>query len=144
MLNRFLYVQKIIIFITVYWKACDIPWKLNTTVNSCLFHNLIWLFKFKLPTLNLQKAETLQLGSILKLSCRAERVAMNLNLIMPFMIGGTKTPCKLRQTCIFQQLDGISVYELFLSSGMKVFKGKTVYKINVLIRNIQYSSGTGA
>ena len=34
--NRFLHAQ-IIIFIVVYWKACDISWKWYTTVNICLF-----------------------------------------------------------------------------------------------------------
>ena len=35
--NRFLHAQKIIIFVVVFWKACDIPWKWNRTVNICLF-----------------------------------------------------------------------------------------------------------
>ena len=62
---------------------------------------------------------------------------MNMNLIRPFMMGGNKTPYKLKQTCIFQQLDCVSVSGLFLPSGMKVLKGKTVYKINgLLISNI--------
>ena len=52
--------------------------------------------------MNLTKAEALQLGSTLKISCSAERIAMNMNLIRPFMMGGTKTPYKLKQTCIFQ------------------------------------------
>ena len=94
--------------------------------------------------MNLTKAEALQLGSTLKISCSAERIAMNMNLIRPFMMGGTKAPYKLKQTCIFQQLDCVSVYDLFLPSGMKVLKGKTVHKINGLIRNIQYFSGTGS
>ena len=44
--------------------------------------------------MNLAKAETLQL---LKVSCRAERVAMSMNLIRSsFMMSNTKTPYKLK------------------------------------------------
>ena len=69
---------------------------------------------------------------------------MNMNLIIPFMNDGTKTPNKLKQTCIFQLLDCVKVYDVLLLYGMKVLKGKTVHKTNGLIRNIQYFSGTGA
>ena len=60
---------------------------------------------------------------------------MNINLINPFMTGVTKTPYKLKQTCIFQLLDWASKYNLLLPSDMKVFKGKTIHKINGLIGN---------
>ena len=60
--NRFLHAQ-IIIFVVAYWEACDISWKWYTTVNICLFHILIFDFLFKPATMNLTKAETLQLGS---------------------------------------------------------------------------------
>ena len=53
-------------------------------------------------------------------------------------------PYKLEQICIFQLLDCLSKYNLLLQSGMKMLKGKTVHKINGLISNIQYFSGTGA
>ena len=56
-----------------------------------------------------------------------------MNLVSPFMMVGTKTPYKLKQACIFQLLDCLSVY------GMKVLKAKTVHKIYGLIRDIQYS-----
>ena len=69
---------------------------------------------------------------------------MNMNLISYFIKGGTKTPFKLKQTCIFQLLDYVSVYKLLIPSSMKVLKGKTIYKINELLRNIQYVSVTGA
>ena len=69
---------------------------------------------------------------------------MNMNLISPFMTSGTKTPYKPKQTCIFQLLDCVSVYNLLILSSMKVLKGKTIHKINGLIKNIQYVSGTGA
>ena len=69
---------------------------------------------------------------------------MNMDLIRPFTTGGTKTPYKLKQTCIFKLLVCVSVYDLSLPSGMKVLKGKTIHKVNGLIRNIQYFSGTGA
>ena len=46
------------------------------------------------------------------------------------MTGGTKMTCKLKQTCIFQLLGYISVYNLLLPSGMKVLKGKIIHKIN--------------
>ena len=52
-----------------------------------------------------------------------------MNLINPFMMGDTKLPYKLKQTCIFQLLDCLSVYKLLLPSGMKVLKAKTVQKI---------------
>ena len=65
---------------------------------------------------------------------------MNMNLISPFMMGGTKTPHKLKQTCIFQLLNWVSVHNLLILPGMK---GKTVHKINGLKRNIQYVSGAG-
>ena len=58
---------------------------------------------------------------------------MNMNLVSPFMMVGTKIPYKLKQACIFQLLDCLSVY------GMKVLKAKTVHKIYGLIRDIQYS-----
>ena len=67
-----------------------------------------------------------------------------MNLISPFMTDGTKTPYKLKQTCIFQLLDCVRVYNVLLLYGMKVLKGKTIHKINGLIRNIQNFSGTGA
>ena len=60
------------------------------------------------------------------------------------MMSSVKTQCKLKQTCIFQLLPCVSVYELLLLSDMKVLKAKIVHKINVLISNIQYFSGTGA
>ena len=60
--NRFLHAQ-IIIFVVAYWEACDISWKWYTAVNICLFHILIFDFLFKPATMNLTKAETLQLGS---------------------------------------------------------------------------------
>ena len=62
-----------------------------------------------------------------------------MNLISPFMMDGTKMPYKLKQTCFFQLLDCLSVYDLLLTSGMKVLKAKAVHKINGLIRDIQYS-----
>ena len=65
---------------------------------------------------------------------------MNMNLISPFMTCVTK----LKQTCIFQLLDCVSVYDLLLQSSMKVLKGKAVHRINWLIGNIQHFSGTGA
>ena len=71
-------------------------------------------------------------------------LAININLIKPFMTGGTKTLYKLKQTCIFQLLDCVCGCDLLLPSGMKMLKGKTVHKINGLIRNIQYFSGTVA
>ena len=52
--NRFLHAQ-IIIFIVVYWEACDISWKWYTTVNVCLFHILIFNFLFTPTTMSLQK-----------------------------------------------------------------------------------------
>ena len=64
-------------------------------------------------------------------------VVMNMNLIGSFMTGGTKTTYKLTQTCIFQLLDCVNVYNILLPSGMKVLKGKTIHKINGLIKNIQ-------
>ena len=51
---------------------------------------------------------------------------MNMNLISPFMTDGTRMTLKLKQTCIFQLLDYVSVYNLSLPSGMKVLKGKTI------------------
>ena len=69
---------------------------------------------------------------------------MNMNLISYFIKGGTKMPFKLKQTCIFQLPDYVSVYKLLILSSMKVLKGKTIYKINELLRNIQYVSVTGA
>ena len=69
---------------------------------------------------------------------------MNMNLISPTLTGGTKTPYKLKQTCIFQLLDCVSVYNLCLPSNIKVLKSKTIHKINELIRNIQYFISTGA
>ena len=69
---------------------------------------------------------------------------MNMNRISYFMKGGTKTPFKLKQNCIFQLPDYVSVYELLIPSSMKVLKGKTIHKINELLRNIQYVSVTGA
>ena len=44
---------------------------------------------------------------------------MNMNLTSYFMKGGTKTPFKLKQTCIFQLPDYVSVYELLIPSSMK-------------------------
>ena len=52
---------------------------------------------------------------------------MNMDLVSPFMIGGTRTPYKL----INQHLliaGFLSVYDLLLPSGMKVLKGKTIQK----------------
>ena len=69
---------------------------------------------------------------------------MNMHLIGPFMMDGTEMPYKLKQTCISQLLDCVSVYNVLLLYGMKVLKGKTVHKINGLVTNIQYFSGTGA
>ena len=60
------------------------------------------------------------------------------------MTGGTKTPYKRKQNCIFQLLDCLSEYNLLLLSNMKVLKGKTLHKTYGLIRNIQYASGTVA
>ena len=54
---------------------------------------------------------------------------MNMNLISPFMMDGTKTSYIRKQTCIFQLLDCESVNDL-LPSGMKVFKAKTAHEIN--------------
>ena len=61
-----------------------------------------------------------------------------MNLMTPIMMGGIKMPYKLKQTCIFQLLDCLSVYDLLLPFDMKVLKAKTVHKINGLIRDIQY------
>ena len=41
------------------------------------------------------------------------------------MTDDTKTPYKLKQTCIFQLLDCASVYDVLLLYGMKVLNGKT-------------------
>ena len=38
----------------------------------------------------------------------------HMNLINPFMTDDTKTPYKLKQTCIFQLLDCASVYDVLL------------------------------
>ena len=62
---------------------------------------------------------------------------MNINLINPVMTGVTKAPYKLKKPSIFQLLDCVSEYDLLLPSDIKVLKGKTVHKINGLIRNIQ-------
>ena len=59
----------------------------------------------------------------------AERIAMSINLISPYD-GRYQNAI---QTC-----------DLLLPSGTKVLKAKTVHKIDALIRNIQYFSGTGA
>ena len=53
---------------------------------------------------------------------------MSMNLMSPFMMSGTKMPYELKQTCIFQLLDCLSVYDLLLPFGMKVLKAKTVHK----------------
>ena len=53
---------------------------------------------------------------------------MNMNLISPFMMDGTKTSYIRKQTCIFQLLDCESVNDL-LPSGMKVLKAKTAHKM---------------
>ena len=66
---------------------------------------------------------------------------MNMNLISPFVRGGTKCHINLNKSAL---LDCLSKYNLLLRSGMKMLKGKTVHKINGLISNIQYFSGTGA
>ena len=55
---------------------------------------------------------------------------MNIRLINPFMSGGTKTPYKLKRTCIFQLLDCVFEYEFLLLFGMKMLKGKIVNKLN--------------
>ena len=67
-----------------------------------------------------------------------------MNLISYFIKGCTKTPFKLKQTCIFHLPDYVSVYKLLIPSSMKVLKGKTIYKTNELLGNIQYVSVTGA
>ena len=67
-----------------------------------------------------------------------------MNMTSPFMADGIKMPYKLKQICIFQQLDCVSVFNLLLPSSTKVLIGKTIHKINGLMRNIQYFSGTGA
>ena len=54
---------------------------------------------------------------------------MNMNLISPFMMDGTKTPYIRKQTSIFQLLDCESVNDLS-PSGMKVLKAKSAHKIN--------------
>ena len=41
-------------------------------------------------------------------------------------------------------MDCANVHDLLLPPDMKVLKGKTAHKINGLIRNIQYFSGTEA
>ena len=56
----------------------------------------------------------------------------------PFHDRGTKMPYKLKQTCIFQLLDCLSVYNFLLPFTMKLLKAKTVHEINGLIRDIQY------
>ena len=67
-----------------------------------------------------------------------------MNLISPFITSGTITTYKLKQTCTFQLMDCANVHDLLLPPDMKVLKGKTAHKINGLIRNIQYFSGTEA
>ena len=69
---------------------------------------------------------------------------MNMKLISPFRAGGTKMTFKLKQSCIFQLPGCVSICDVLLLSDMKVLTGKIVHKINGLIRNIQYFSGTGA
>ena len=64
---------------------------------------------------------------------------MDMNLISPFMIACTKMLYKLKQTCIFQLLDCLSVYNVLLPFGIKVLKAKTVHKRNGLLRDILYS-----
>ena len=49
---------------------------------------------------------------------------MNINLIIPVMTGGNKTPYKLKQTFTFQLLGCVSVHDLLLLCGMKVLKAK--------------------
>ena len=61
-IKRFLHAQKIVIFIVVYWKACGVPWKWNTTVNICLFSCFNLTFYVRQQQWALQKPETLQLG----------------------------------------------------------------------------------
>ena len=56
----------------------------------------------------------------------------------PFHGHGTKMPYKLKQTCIFQLLDCLSVYNFLLPFTIKLLKAKTVHEINGLIRDIQY------
>ena len=62
---------------------------------------------------------------------------MNMVLISTFMTGGTKMPYKLKKNPA-----GLCVYNILLPSGEKLLKCKTVHKINGLIGNIQYFSGT--
>ena len=52
------------------------------------------------------------------------------------MTVGTKTPYKLKQTCIFQLLDCVSEYNLLLPSDIKMLKGKTIHEINGSTRDI--------
>ena len=68
------------------------------------------------------------------------RIAIKMNLISLFMTGCTKTLHKLKQTCIFQLPYCVCMYDILRLSNMKVLKGKTVHKINGLVKNI----GTGA
>ena len=58
---------------------------------------------------------------------------MNTNLITPFMIDGTKMPYKLKQTCIFQLLDYVSVHDVLLLYGMKVLKVKGIFNISMVL-----------
>ena len=55
LLNRFLHVQKIIIFIVVFWKVCNIPWKWHTIVNICLFSYFNSTFYINQQQWSLQK-----------------------------------------------------------------------------------------
>ena len=60
-----------------------------------------------------------------------------MDLISLFMRNGTKTSYNLNKPASFN-------CNVLLLSGMKVLiKGKIIHKINELIMNIQYFSGTG-
>ena len=68
---------------------------------------------------------------------------MNMDLIRPFITGGTKTRSNLNKPASFNDWI-VSVYDLLLPSGIKLLIDKTVHKINGLITNVQYFSGAGA
>ena len=66
-----------------------------------------------------------------------------MDLIRPFITGGTKTRSNLNKPASFNDWI-VSVYDLLLPSGIKLLIDKTVHKINGLITNVQYFSGAGA
>ena len=93
---------------------------------SC-FHRELKQFKFKYMF-----CETVTPCS----TCMVYRIAIKMNLISPFMTGCAETLHKLKQTCIFQLPYCVCMYDILRLSSMKVLKGKTVYKINGLVKNI--------